>query len=146
MNADHVSGGWVPARGPNLINNGHFDEDVSYWQAYGASGFAWVNGAAEVQVPGGTAGPFDILLVANVPNDAAGTYELSFKASASLAHSISVAYLVVQPAALTVVDAEYVLDFVTPDPLPSGQLQFGLGGNVDPWVFTLDDVRLERVA
>jgi hypothetical protein len=145
MLADHESGGWVAARGPDIINNGHFDENISYWQIYGATA-AWANGACEVQVPGGTAAPFDVLLVTNVPSDAAGTYEVSFKAHGSVAHTITVAYAATQTVALTPTENEFYVDLVVPDPQPAGQLQFALGGSATPWVFTLDDVRLERIA
>lgn len=145
MLADYESGGWSFEPGPDMILNGHFTDDVSYWAQAGTTSFTVVGGAAHIDIPV-TAAPADVLIATNAPADSAGTYRLTFDASINPPQQISVIYPSPQTVNVSDVFATHTVDFVLTAPEPAGQLQFWLGGAAAPAHMTLDNVTLHRVA
>lgn len=139
---------------PDLIVNGTFPTaTVTPWTAPGATSATVTAGQLVVAVPGPTDLPTDVELVqADLAIQQGVTYTLTFTASANPA--IFVPVTIVQVASpntvqfyeeeveLTTSMVEKTYTFTAPLTAVS-RIEFQIGGNPEPWTFTIDNISLD---
>ncbi|WP_344590734.1 glycoside hydrolase family 9 protein [Streptomyces violaceusniger] len=132
------------------VFNGGFAEQTDFWFSKDAR-LSVVDERLLADVPGGTAGPSDVLVGQNdIPLRQGTSYTLSFSASASRPVTVKAqVQLSKDPYTATFtqdipLDAEqrYTFTFSSTLDTEYGQVSFHIGGDPEPWVFRLDDVSL----
>ncbi|MEV4833457.1 glycoside hydrolase family 9 protein [Nonomuraea sp. NPDC049486] len=138
--------------GPEQIVNGTFDEGTGPWWGTGNLTLGVDDGRMCVDVPGGTANPWDVIIGQdNLPLVEGETYAFAFYASATPAKvGRALVQLPVDPwtqylsaaPEMSVSGNVYRYTFTAPVSLPNAQVAFQMGGSAEPWRFCMDDVSL----
>jgi endoglucanase len=127
-----------------LIVNGTFDSGHAPW--WGTHPMGSETQQLCMDVPGGTANPWDVIIGQdNVPLQAGESYEFKFDAPGAL---IGKALVQLPRDPWTQYVAINLLDgstgsFTMPIDLPNAQVVFQIGGRAEPWRFCLDNVSLQ---
>ncbi|MGI5269442.1 glycoside hydrolase family 9 protein [Nonomuraea sp. CA-218870] len=138
--------------GPEQIVNGSFDDGTASWWGTGNITLGVDDGRLCVDVPGGTANPWDVIIGQdNLPLVEGETYAFSFYASATPAKvGRALVQLPVDPwtqylsaaPAMSVSGDVHRYTFTAPVSLPNAQVAFQVGGSAEPWRLCVDDVSL----
>ncbi|HKO94275.1 MAG TPA: glycoside hydrolase family 9 protein, partial [Polyangiaceae bacterium] len=134
------------------LTNGGFEAGPAPWWNTPNLAPNTTDGRFCMDVPGGTTNPWDAIVgQAGVPIVEGETYELSFDASSSPG-PVVVRALVQNPTtyatftdrnpALTPATQHFSYTFTAGSSLPSGEVQFQIGGTSSAWVFCVDNVSL----
>jgi len=123
-----------------LVTNGTFSAGLTGWEVTGALSYEVVAGKLEVVVPGGLA-LTDVTVSQLFPLPDSGIYATSWRASASAENTIRADLSTVVRSFLTR-PTEQSFSFITgvAGPVPGSALVFNLGGAVEDYTFTLDNV------
>lgn len=132
------------------VTNGTFDEDKAPWSTDGVSSWSVDSGALCVEVPGGTANPWDVNIHYDGMQLPAGPYTLTFKASGTggpmralvgLGASPYTVYTETNDTPSETLE-EYNVYFTMNAASDNAQIAFQVGGSSSPWTFCIDDVSL----
>jgi endoglucanase len=138
--------------GPEQITNGTFDDGTASWWGTSNLTLGVEDGRLCVDVPGGTANPWDVIIGQdNIPLVEGETYAFSFFTSATptkvgraliqLPVDPWTQYLSAAPE-MSPSGNTYRYTFTAPVSLPNAQVAFQIGGSAEPWRFCMDDVSL----
>ncbi|SNT29313.1 endoglucanase [Asanoa hainanensis] len=132
------------------IANGTFDAGTAPWWSTGNTTLAVRDGRLCVDVPGGTANPWDVAIGHNgIPLTDGAAYALAFTADATIETTVT-ANVQLNAAPYTTVLSTQVRpdntaqthEFTSGLTAADGTFTFQLGGKADPYTFCLDDVSL----
>jgi len=140
----------VPANAGELLRNGHFTALDGWWATSNLK-MTGGHGKLCVDVPGGTANPWDAIVGQDGLRIAAGSfYRLSLTLSGTPEGPVSAQLQLPQPPYTALVQdttpagakAERRLEFTARSDVPKAQLSIQLGGNPTPWRFCLHQASL----
>ncbi|HZM82498.1 MAG TPA: glycoside hydrolase family 9 protein [Candidatus Limnocylindrales bacterium] len=127
-----------------LIVNGTFDNGHAPW--WGTHPMSSATQQLCMDVPGGTANPWDVIIGQdNIPLQAGESYEFKFDAPGAMAGKALVQLPMdpwTQYVAINLLDGSSG-SFTMPIDLPNAQVVFQIGGRAEPWRFCLDNVSLQ---
>ncbi|MEV4532588.1 glycoside hydrolase family 9 protein [Asanoa sp. NPDC049518] len=132
------------------ITNGTFDAGTAPWWSTANTTLAVRDGRLCVDVPGGTANPWDVAIGHNgIPLTDGAAYTLAFTADATTDTTVTAnvqlnaaPYTTVLSTAVTPDGEEETHSFTSGLTAADGTFTFQLGGKADPYTFCLDDVSL----
>ncbi|MEV1009406.1 glycoside hydrolase family 9 protein [Streptomyces sp. NPDC049881] len=140
------------AEGPELIDNGDFSGGTDSWWWTEGSPATVVDGRLCVDVPAGTANPWDAILGQDgLPLTAGESYELSYTASSTAPITIRTnVQLAVDPWTTELASPDQIgtapetvsHTFTASADNTAAQLAFQIGGNAGAYTFCVDDVSL----
>ena len=132
------------AAATELIVNGTFDNGHAPW--WGTHPMSSATQQLCMDVPGGTANPWDVIIGQdNIPLQAGESYEFRFDAPGALAGK-GMVQLPRDPwtqyVSINLLEGNSGT-FTMPIDLPDAQVVFQIGGRAEPWRFCLDNVSLQ---
>ena len=140
------------AAAQNLVANSDFETAIDPWQASGNLSLEREDGRVCVDVPGGTANPWDAIISLNDLSLVRGEgYRFGFEAVGEASGPVrALVQMPVDPWTHYVEisegagpdSAEYSADFASPVTREDAQIVFQIGGSAEPWRLCLDDVVL----
>jgi endoglucanase len=132
------------AAATELIVNGTFDNGHAPW--WGTHPMSSQTQQLCMDVPGGTANPWDVIIGQdNIPLQAGESYEFKFDAPGAMAGKALVQLPRdpwTQYVAINLLEGTSG-SFTMPVDLPNAQVVFQIGGRAEPWRFCLDNVSLQ---
>lgn len=146
----------VPAGAANLVKNPGFAAGIDpWWKTPLSLKMSVVDGTLCMQVPGGTAELWDVIIGQNdIPLKSGVKYRFSFKAQAKPDAKIRALVQIPMPPwtpyasldqALTAELTTYSVDFTPAEGRKNAQLAFQFGGAPEPWILCLDDISVSSL-
>ncbi len=139
----------------NQVTNSNFDSGLDGWWGTDNAVLNLVEGQLCVDVPAGTANPWDVIVGVNDLTLAQGTdYEFAFSASGAGGPIRALVQMPVDPwtAYATILEqasvdgGDYTIGFTAAVDLDNAQMVFQIGGASEAWTLCLDNVALNSEA